>query len=100
MFIIFNSLLRRFSNKVLSVSSALNNHFLSFPSSFQLVNIEGDLIKNNHLRTSKKTDSMVYRINTEKEGFMLDNDPRTLSSESISDINPTFSVFILYINHT
>ena len=66
-----------FSTTFLSVSSALNDHFLSFPSSFQLVNIEGDLIKNNHLGTSKKTDSMVYRINTEKEGFMLDNDPRT-----------------------
>jgi hypothetical protein len=33
-FIIFNSWLRRFSNKGLSVSSALNDDFLSFPSSF------------------------------------------------------------------
>jgi hypothetical protein len=30
------------SVKVLSVSSALNDDFLSFPLSFQLINIQGD----------------------------------------------------------
>ena len=46
-------------NKVFSVSSALNDDFLSFPSSFQPINIQGDFnIKNNHLGASKKTDSI------------------------------------------
>ena len=38
----FNSCLKSFSSKVLSVSSAVNDDFLSFLSFFQLINIEGD----------------------------------------------------------
>ena len=48
------------SVKVLSVSSALNDDFLSFPLSFQLINIQGD--NHHHLINYHKNNYHYYKV--------------------------------------